>query len=119
MKILFVDDSELAKEMFLHGTKDLNHEIITVKNGKEAIDIITNDLPDLIVTDVLMPLVTGIELISWVRENYSDKIKIIVTTSLNDEDVLLEAFSLGVDDFVTKPIDYKDLSLRIERFTFN
>jgi len=116
MKILVIDDSDVIRQLIKHSLKNNNYEITVATDGGDAIEKIKLETPDLVITDLMMPFVTGLELVTWIKENFDDQIKIIVLTSLGQEDVVLEAFSLGIDDFLTKPFDPKDLALRIKRF---
>jgi DNA-binding response OmpR family regulator len=118
MKILIADDSGFVRESLEFSLKDSEHKITVAIDGRDAIKKIKTETPDLIITDIMMPFVTGLELVEWVKENHGDKIKIIILTSLGQEDVVLEAFSLGVDDFLTKPYNPTDLLLRIKRFEY-
>ncbi|MEO9571580.1 MAG: response regulator [Polaribacter sp.] len=116
MKILIVEDSQLSRRMLIQTLKRDDYKITVAIDGSDAMKKMKLDTPDLVITDIMMPFVSGLELVSWIKENFDDNIKIIILTSLGDEEVVLEAFSLGVDDFITKPFDYDDLCSRIERF---
>ena len=118
MKILIADDSGFIRKSLEFSLKDSNHTISVAIDGRDALEKIKLETPDLMITDLMMPFVSGLELIEWVKENYNDEIKIIVLTSLGQEDVVLEAFSLGIDDFITKPFNPTDLLLRIKRFEY-
>jgi len=118
MKILIADDSGFVRKSLEHSLKDNNHIISVAVDGRDALEKIKLETPDIIITDLMMPFISGLELIEWIKENYNDQIKIIVLTSLGQEDVVLEAFSLGIDDFITKPFNPKDLLLRIKRFEY-
>jgi len=117
MKILIVEDSEVSAKMIMHTLQITNHALSIAKNGGEAIEKIKAEVPDLIVTDVMMPYVSGLELTKWVKDTYKDSIKIIVLTSLGSEDVVMESFMLGADDFITKPFEAEDLLHRVGRFS--
>ncbi|ANW96606.1 transcriptional regulator [Wenyingzhuangia fucanilytica] len=116
MKILIAEDDSIIRGALDYTLKKDNHEITVCKDGSDAIDKIKIDTPDVVITDIMMPFVTGLELIQWIKENYGDSIKIMVLTSIGDEDVVIEAFSLGVDDFLTKPFNAEELSIRVKRF---
>ena len=118
MKILIADDSDLVRKTLKFSLKDTNHVITLAIDGRDALDKIKLETPDLIITDIMMPFISGLELVSWIKENYNDQIKIIALTSLGQEDIVLEAFSLGIDDFILKPFDHNDLLLRIKRFEY-
>lgn len=117
MKILIVEDSEVSTKIILQTLKRTNHSITIAKNGSEAIEKIKTEIPDLILTDVMMPYVSGLELTKWVKDTYQDNIRVIVLTSLGSEDVVIEAFMLGADDFITKPFEAEDLLHRVDRFS--
>jgi len=116
MKILIVEDDQVVREVLEYHLQNENDIITVATDGGDALEKIKLETPDLVVTDVMMPFVSGLELVEWIKENYNDQIKIIMLTSLGQEDVVLKAFSLGVDDFLTKPFDPQELSLRIKRF---
>ncbi|WP_147677346.1 response regulator transcription factor [Algibacter pacificus] len=116
MKILIVEDDLVLRQVLEYNLQNADNVITLATDGGDALEKIKLDTPDLVITDVMMPFVSGLELVTWIKENYQDQIKIIVLTSLGQEDVVLEAFSLGVDDFLTKPFDPKELALRIKRF---
>ena len=72
--------------------------------------------PDLVITDIMMPFTSGLEFIDIIR-NKSEKIPIIVLSALDEEETVLEAFNLGADDFLTKPVKPGELSIRVKRLS--
>jgi DNA-binding response OmpR family regulator len=66
----------------------------------------------------MMPYSSGLEIIGAIRQNYTRKIPIIILSGMGQEDVVLEAFTLGADDFITKPFSPNELSVRVKRFAF-
>jgi len=116
MKILIVEDDQVVRKVLEYHLQNEHHIITVATDGADALEKIKLETPDLVITDIMMPFVSGLELVEWIKENYNDQIKIIVLTSLGQEDVVLKAFSLGADDFITKSFDLEELSLRIKRF---
>jgi len=116
MKILVVEDDQVVRNVLEYHFQKENHTIVVATDGADAIEKIKLETPELVITDVMMPFVSGLELVEWIKDNYNDQIKVIILTSLGQEDVVLKAFSLGVDDFVTKSFDLEELSLRVKRF---
>ncbi|MBU2046438.1 MAG: response regulator, partial [Bacteroidetes bacterium] len=92
------------------------YEVITANDGQEALDKINTYLPDLVISDIMMPYISGLELVGAVKSKYKDKMSIIILTTMGQEDVVLEAFKLGADDFITKPFSPNELSIRVKRF---
>ena len=108
------DDILLLKTLAFKLTKD-GYVVVTSKNGFDAIEYLKENEPDLIVTDIMMPFVNGLEIISFVRNEKKSKVPIIVLSSAGLEKTVLEAFQLGADDFVTKPFSPNELSIRIKK----
>ena len=108
------DDILLLKTLAFKLTKD-GYVVVTSKNGFDAIEYLKENEPDLIVTDIMMPFVNGLEIISFVRNEKKSKVPIIVLSSAGLEKTVLEAFELGADDFVTKPFSPNELVIRIKK----
>lgn len=116
MKILIAEDDSVIRCALEYCLKKENHEVIVSVDGNEAFKKIEEEIPDLLITDIMMPHISGLELIQLVKEKYHNQIKIIVLTSLGHQDIVLESFSLGADDFLTKPFNAEELNLRVQRF---
>lgn len=117
MKILIAEDEELTlKTLELRLKKD-GHEVILARDGREALSNIEEHVPDLVISDIMMPYVSGLEIIAAVRENHPDrKMPIIILSGMGQEDIVLEAFQLGADDYITKPFSPNELTVRVRRF---
>jgi DNA-binding response OmpR family regulator len=116
IKILICEDDLMTLKALEHKLKNEGYETITALDGKQAIDIITNNRTiDLLLTDLHMPLTSGLELITHVRNVLKSNIPIVMLTRVGLEDTVLHAFELGADDYITKPFSPEELSLRIKR----
>ena len=115
MKILVAEDEPLMLMAIEAKLKNEGFEVIGTQDGRQALKALETDVPDLIITDILMPYTSGLELISIVKSNQSKKIPIIVLSGLGQEDTVMEAFQLGADDFITKPFNPTELSVRVKR----
>ncbi len=114
-KILVIEDNPMViKSLQFKLTKD-GHEVLIAKDGREAMKFLKEANFDLILTDLMLPFVTGKELISYIKKN-SPKIPIIVLSTSTQENIIMDAFNMGVDDFITKPFSPNELSLRVKRF---
>ena len=110
--ILVVDDEEGALNLLSRFLK-LNHfPVKTAKNGKEALESIKTAQPKLVILDVKMPEMNGIETLKWIRENRPD-IKVIMLSAAGQQEIVEESFSLGAQGFITKPMDLKLLLSKI------
>lgn len=115
MKILICEDEEIMLTALEFRLQRQGFEVIKAENGKRALEIIKTENPDLIVADIMMPFVNGLELITFVRKDLASTLPIIVISALEHEDTVLEAFRLGASDFITKPFKPNELILRIKK----
>ena len=87
----------------------------TVTDGKSAKALLAENKYDLIITDIHMPYVSGLELTTYVRETLGQDIPIIILSSEGVENTVLQSFGLGVNDFMTKPFSPQELIIRIKK----
>lgn len=116
-RILIVDDEEAFRlEQEMHLMK-LGVEIINAGNGKEALAKIKKEKPHLIITDISMPFMDGIELLERVKADpATDSIPVIIVTAFKGMDIRDKVFKKGADDFVPKPFEPEELVPRVKRF---
>ena len=115
MKILIAEDDEIILKIIEFRLKKDGHEVIIAKDGRDALIKIKELQPDLVISDIMMPYTSGLEIVSELKTKYGKKIPIIILSSMGQEDVVLEAFKLGADDFITKPFSPNELTMRINR----
>lgn len=117
IKILIVDDSKLI----LHAAKDtllrheeLQAEIFTCDNGNEALKVIDTEGIDIVLLDIMMPLLSGIEVLQILNaDGKLNTVKVLMFSSITDKKALKECFLLGASDFIGKPIDEDEFIARI------
>lgn len=114
MKILVVEDDAIMLASIAHQLKQEGFTVTTANNGREAMDIFEESNADLVITDILMPFTSGLEFLNFIRSN-NTSMPIIVLSALDEEDTVLEAFNLGADDFLIKPVKPGELSIRVKR----
>ncbi|MEO6719503.1 MAG: response regulator transcription factor [Ferruginibacter sp.] len=116
MKILIAEDEPIMlKTMELKLSRD-GHLVMTVNNGRDAIRLIGENDFDLVITDIMMPYTSGLEILGFVKNKSGKKLPVIVLSAMGQENVVVEAFNLGADDYITKPFSPNELSLRVMRF---
>lgn len=115
MKILVAEDEPLMLMAIEAKLRNEGFDVTSVADGRQALKALEMSVPDLIITDILMPYTSGLEFISIVKSNQHKKIPIIVLSGLGQEDTVMEAFQLGADDFITKPFNPTELSVRVKR----
>ncbi len=115
MKVLVCEDDEMVLKMVEFKLQKEGYEVILATDGKAAIDKIEKLSPDIIITDIMMPYLTGLEIVHQVRKELKLKTPIIIVSSIGLEKTVLEAFQLGADDFITKPFSPNELSVRVKK----
>lgn len=104
-KVLVVDDIQDNVEMIVDMLKDFDIDIKTTNSGKEAIELVDSWVPNIILLDLMMPLVNGWDVIDHVRNKYDKSEMIIIVVSLlTNKDNIDECYDLGVNDYIAKPI---------------
>jgi DNA-binding response OmpR family regulator len=116
MTILVAEDEMIMQKTIELRLKKDGHTVITSQDGREALQKIEEFSPDLIITDIMMPFASGLEIIAAVKKRLGKKIPIIVLSAMGQENVVLEAFELGADDYITKPFSPNELSVRVKRY---
>ncbi len=114
-KILIVDDEKDVREILEYNISKAGYKVYTAKNGLEALGIIEAKKPQLVILDVMMPIMDGYETCSKIREMPNNKQTIVVFLSARNEDYSqITGFEAGGDDYVTKPVNPKVLLSRIK-----
>ncbi len=114
-KIVIAEDNSTLSLLLKFRLEKEGYELLMAVDGKEAIELIENGNPDLIITDIMMPFVSGLEVISHVRNKLELEIPIIVFSAAGQEEMVLKAFSLGANDFMGKPFSPNELVIRVKR----
>lgn len=118
-KILVVEDNEELLSV-MHQMLSKNYHVLTAKNGKQAMGIIMKEQLDLVVSDIMMPVMDGIELTRRIKEDKSFwQLPIILLTAKNKEEDETEGYATGADAYVTKPFKFEDLIVRIDTLIAN
>jgi len=112
MKILVVDDEELLVKGIRFNLQNEGYELITGSNGLEAVELVRQQRPDLVILDVMMPEMDGLTACSHIR-SFSDIPIILLTAKTDDMDKLM-GFEHGADDYLTKPYNILELKARVK-----
>lgn len=110
--ILVVEDNEHTRLLTEARLKKF-YNVISCENGSCALDIFYERQIDLIVADIMMPVMNGYEMVKVLRDN-NETVPVLFLTAKSTFEDKRKGFDLGIDDFVTKPIDYEELLLRIK-----
>lgn len=116
MTILVAEDDLIMLKTIEHRLKKDGHNVIIAYDGREALRELETISPDLVITDIMMPFASGLEIIEIVKKKKGKKIPVIILSAMGQENVVLEAFQLGADDYITKPFSPNELSMRVKRY---
>lgn len=114
-KIVLAEDNTTLSLLLKFRLEKEGYQLFMAVDGKEALALIEEQKPDLILTDVMMPFISGLEVISHVRNKLELQTPIIVFSSAGQEEMVLKAFNLGANDFMGKPFSPNELVIRIKR----
>ena len=114
-RVLIVDDDPDILRLVSYNIGQAGFEVITASTGRKALEIAQKQHPDLIILDVMLPDVDGMEVCRTLRQQYpSRRIPIIMLTARGDEIDRVVGFELGADDYVSKPFSPRELVLRVK-----
>jgi two-component system alkaline phosphatase synthesis response regulator PhoP len=107
-KILIVDDEPNIVMSLEYTFKKNNFEVFIARDGQEALEILQNQLPDVIILDVMMPLVDGFETLEQIKKNERlQHCKVMFLSAKNKESDIEKGIALGADAYLTKPFSIK------------
>ena len=111
MRVLLVEDDAVVLDVTTYALRKYGFEVVAALDGPSAIERWQKDQPDIVLLDINLPRMSGMDVCRAIRENSSTPI--IIVSALGDETHIVEAFENGADDFVTKPVSYRELAMRM------
>ncbi|MDO6603494.1 response regulator [Arenibacter palladensis] len=115
MKILAIDDQLLILLSVEKRLSELGYEVKTADNGAKGIKLYDSYKPDLVLVDMNMPDMSGMEVIKHIRFFKDSKTPILVMSGNTDESIILDGFTLGIDDYMKKPVSLDEMTARVKR----
>jgi len=113
-RLLVVDDSEMNRDILARRLGKEGHGIVTAASGRQALDRIKEQEFDVVLLDIEMPEMSGLEVLQQIRQRYSQiELPVVMVTSRSDSDDIVRALDLGANDYITKPIDFAITSARV------
>ena len=113
LKILIAEDDRELRQLFSHVLIKHGYTVKGVSNGKEALDAMDNDYYDLIISDIMMPVMDGYEFVRTLRESGNTTPVMMITAKEAYDDMRL-GFISGSDDYMIKPVNVNEMVLRVE-----
>lgn len=113
--ILVAEDQEHIRSLIEYKLRNSGYTVIAVKDGVAALQTAAEIKPDLILLDVMMPLMTGFEVLAKLKQQESLRsIPVLLVTAQSQEDEVLKGLELGADDYITKPFSPNELAARVK-----
>ena len=116
MKILLVEDDRFIRDSFSERLRNNEYEVSSAKDGKEAIDKITTNSFDVVITDIGMPGVNGIEVLKFTKKN-KPKTKVVMMSTYVSQKIINEVMELGADKYIEKSSFLKDIARILDKIT--
>ena len=113
LKILIAEDDRELRQLFSHVLNRYGYTVVGVSNGQEALDALDKDFYDMIISDIMMPVMDGYELVRQLRD-VGNTTPILMITAKDAFDDMRLGFQSGVDDYMIKPINVNEMVLRVQ-----
>lgn len=114
-RLLVVDDNELNRDMLSRRLERKGYEVDTAEDGYQALDMIGKIAYELILLDIMMPGLSGIDVLTQLRQSHSlTDLPIIMATAKTDSNTIVQTLKLGANDYVTKPLQFGEVLARVE-----
>ncbi|RKN80162.1 response regulator [Ulvibacterium marinum] len=115
MKILAIDDQQLILLSVEKRLTELGYQVEIANSGQTGIDLYESFQPDLVLVDINMPDMSGLQVVKHIRFIKDSKTPILVMSGNTDESVIMDGFTLGIDDYMKKPVSLDEMAARIKR----
>ncbi len=112
--VLVVDDDPVYRELLTIGLSSQGYDVLLAENGVEGKSLVQSEAVDVVLVDMLMPLMDGLRFIHWMRKEEKSGAPILVLTSVDNRDLSVEAMVAGATDVVAKPVSLPGLAQKLE-----
>lgn len=115
MKILAIDDQKLVLIPLASRLKELGYDVLTETNAAKGIKLYDSYQPDLVIVDLNMPVVSGMEVVKHIRNTNKETTPIMILSGNTDDAMITEGFELGINDYMKKPLSLVEVCARVKR----
>ncbi len=115
MKILAIDDQQLILLSLEKRLRESGYEVRTADSGAYGMQVFDRFQPDLIILDINMPEMSGLEVVKHIRLTKQSQVPILVMSGNTEEEVIVDGFELGIDDYIKKPVSLNEVTARVKR----
>ena len=114
-RLLLAEDDLMLASLLKYRLERGGYTVDLAADGREVKSYLAVTLPDVIVSDIMMPYFSGIELVDFLRSELKSTVPIIIISNAGNETNILNAFDLGADDFISKPVSPAELMIRVDK----
>ncbi len=114
-ELLIAEDDQMLASLLHYRLEREGYKVNISYDGRAVKQELQNAIPDLIICDIMMPYLSGIELVDYVRNELKSEVPIILISSASNDQNVVNAFELGANDFIAKPMSPSELIVRISR----
>ena len=111
LTVLVADDDPRIRQVLRINLKKRNYVVHEAENGRQVIELLAHERPDLIILDLGMPVMNGTEVCDWIRQRHID-VPIMILTAYSEQDLKIRVLEAGADDFMLKPFKVEELLAR-------
>lgn len=117
MRLLIVEDDVLIRKTVEMKFRKEGFEVVVAIDGKDGMEKFETIDPDIVLTDIMLPYISGLEIVRAIKSRPNKSIPVIVFSTMGQEAMVEEAYRLGADEFVKKPFSLAELAIRVKRLT--
>ncbi len=117
MRVFYAEDDQMMQKLVAYTLIRMGHEVVTVDDGKEAIEVLKAETFDFIVLDVFLPHVSGLDIAKFIRQELKASTPIIILSRSGDKHLIKQSKEIGVNEYLTKPIEPDIILLKLKKYT--
>ena len=115
MKVLAIDDQQLVLLPLQKRLLELGYQVEIETSASRGIKLFHSFNPDLVIVDINMPEISGLEIVKYIRSSKNSKVKVMVLSGNTNDAVITKGFDLGIDDYMKKPLSLNEICARVKR----
>lgn len=115
MKILTIDDQQLILLSVEKRLTELGYQVMTANSGQKGIELFNSFKPDLVLVDINMPDMSGLDVVKHIKTGRNKNVPVLVMSGNTEEHIIMDGFTLGIDDYMKKPVSLDEMAARIKR----
>ena len=116
MNILIIEDDKMTLNLLQYSVENMGHHPFVAESGEKAITMLRDNDYDLLISDIMMPGISGLSLVTELRTVQKCSLPILMMSALSNKHLLDAAFQAGANDFIAKPFTVEDLTAKIRKY---